>query len=254
MPLETASFISDLVETNPADFDPVSQGDDHLRLIKSVLKNTFPNINGEVTATDEQLNNAAAVADGVTASVAELNTLDGLTANTDDLNLFDGAASGGDTPIVPSGFIGMWSGSASSIPNGWVLCDGTNGTPDLRDRFIVGAGDSYNPGNTGGENSVTLALAHIPSHRHYVSGTTSTATLTGRLGVRTGVWRADGVFTNNQVSTADRGFYDSDENSEGLTFDGTHNHSFAAYTTYRGGGAAHENRPPYYALCFIMKT
>ena len=58
MPLETGDFISDLVETNPPGTDNVSQGDDHVRLIKHVLKTTFPNIDGAVTATDEELNSA----------------------------------------------------------------------------------------------------------------------------------------------------------------------------------------------------
>jgi hypothetical protein len=57
MPLETGDYISDLVETNPPGTDPVSQGDDHIRLIKHVLKETFPNINGPVTSTDEELSN-----------------------------------------------------------------------------------------------------------------------------------------------------------------------------------------------------
>jgi len=44
----------------------------------------------------------------------------------------------------------MWKGTVGTIPSGWVLCDGNNGTPDLRSRFIVGAGGSYTPGDTGG--------------------------------------------------------------------------------------------------------
>jgi hypothetical protein len=58
MPLETGDFICDLIETNPPGTDPVSQGDDHLRLIKHVLKTTFPNVCGVVSATDEELSNA----------------------------------------------------------------------------------------------------------------------------------------------------------------------------------------------------
>ena len=50
--------------------------------------------------------------------------------------------------VVPSGFIGMWSGSANTIPTGWALCDGANGTPNLTDRFVLGAGKAYQPGAT----------------------------------------------------------------------------------------------------------
>ena len=56
------------------------------------------------------------------------------------------------------GMIVMWSGSTSNIPAGWALCDGKNGTPDLRGRFVIGAGGDYSPGNTGGGS--------IPSHSH----------------------------------------------------------------------------------------
>src|SRR5699024_9581876 len=71
---------------------------------------------------------------------------------------------------LPAGMIMMWSGSTtSSIPAGWALCNGSNGTPDLRDRFIVGAGGDYGAGNTGGANSVTLTTAQIPAHNHSAS-------------------------------------------------------------------------------------
>lgn len=73
---------------------------------------------------------------------------------------------------LPAGVITMWSGSIASIPAGWALCNGASGTPDLRDRFVVGAGTSYAPGNTGGANTVTLTEAQIPSHSHTGSGTT----------------------------------------------------------------------------------
>ena len=72
--------------------------------------------------------------------------------------------------IIPAGVILMWSGSIASIPAGWALCNGSGGTPDLRDRFIVGAGSSYAVGATGGANTVTLDVSQIPSHNH--SGTT----------------------------------------------------------------------------------
>jgi len=67
---------------------------------------------------------------------------------------------------VPRGVIVMWSGSIATIPSGWALCDGANGTPDLRDRFVVGAGSSYSVGATGGENIHTLTVAEMPSHNH----------------------------------------------------------------------------------------
>jgi hypothetical protein len=78
--------------------------------------------------------------------------------------------------VVPRGVIWMWNSTAATIPYGFQLCDGTNGTPDLRDRFVVGAGTSYNPADTGGSNSVTLNSNTVPSHTHTA---TSTSTFTG---------------------------------------------------------------------------
>ena len=75
--------------------------------------------------------------------------------------------------LVPPGAIIMWSGSINDIPVGWALCDGSNGTPDLRDRFIVGAGGAYNPGNTGGAESVTLTVAQMPQHSHGASSSSA---------------------------------------------------------------------------------
>jgi microcystin-dependent protein len=77
---------------------------------------------------------------------------------------------------IPTGIILLWSGSIASIPSGWLLCNGSSGTPDLRDRFVVGAGTSYAVGATGGSATTTLAEANLPSHTHSISasGTTST--------------------------------------------------------------------------------
>ena len=61
----------------------------------------------------------------------------------------------------PTGGIILWSGAANAIPTGWVLCDGQNSTPDLRNRFVVGAGDSYAVDATGGSADATLV-----SHTH----------------------------------------------------------------------------------------
>lgn len=82
MALETGTFISDLVETNPVSTDGLAQTDDHLRLIKSTLKATFPNITGTLTVTQDELNTL----DGITSSTAELNKLDGYTGTAADLN------------------------------------------------------------------------------------------------------------------------------------------------------------------------
>ena len=76
---------------------------------------------------------------------------------------------------VPSGVIVMWSGTNANIPSGWNLCDGTNSTPDLRDRFVVGSGSTYTTGDTGGSNTVTLTTSHLPSHSHGVGSISTDA-------------------------------------------------------------------------------
>ena len=86
MSLESFNFIDSLNASNPTTTDNVSEGDDHIRGIKSTLKTTFPSINAAITATDEEIN----LLDGVTATTAELNTLDGITATTAELNVVDG--------------------------------------------------------------------------------------------------------------------------------------------------------------------
>lgn len=86
MALETATYISGLVNTNPVANDPKSEGDNHIRLLKATLLNTFPAITGAVTATHTELN----IIDGLTASTAELNIMDGVTSSTAELNILDG--------------------------------------------------------------------------------------------------------------------------------------------------------------------
>jgi len=72
-----------------------------------------------------------------------------------------------DTVSLPRGAIIMWSGSVISIPAGWALCDGTNGTPNLSGKFVKGIpSSSFNPGTTGGTSSITLTETNLPPHTH----------------------------------------------------------------------------------------
>ncbi|MBO5179266.1 MAG: hypothetical protein J6B87_02845 [Clostridia bacterium] len=138
--------------------------------------------------------------------------------------------------IMPSGLICMWSGSI--IPKGWYLCDGTNGTPDLRNRFIVGAGDEYDIGTTGGEKQHVLTIDEMPSHTHIIQETTVSKKFTVR----------DSLNANSGTNLAGNG---SSGASGSFTINmGDHTH-IAEET---GGGKAQENRPPYYALAYIMKA
>ena len=113
----------------------------------------------------------------------------------------------------------------SDIPSGRYLCDGTNGTPDLRDRFLTGVGSSYKLGDIGGENFHKITIDEMPKHNHsYVLDSE---------GVRIG---------GNAVADAP----------------GRANPFMGRYsdlsTAYAGGDQPHENRPPYYAVYYIMRV
>lgn len=73
-----------------------------------------------------------------------------------------------------AGMILLWSGTIATIPSGWALCNGSNGTPDLRDRFVIGAGSTYVVNATGGAANVTLSTVNLPSHTHSFSGSGTT--------------------------------------------------------------------------------
>lgn len=143
---------------------------------------------------------------------------------------------------LPSGIIAMWSGSSTDIPTGWLLCDGSNGTPDLRNRFIVGAGSTYSPKATGGEATHKLTTAEMPSHNHTLS--------------------SSGLYVNIQWALSPGGSdprsapYYHGESNDGNTRSGTYQHPVTAGSSAianSGSDQPHNNLPPYYALCFIMK-
>jgi len=136
---------------------------------------------------------------------------------------------------VPSGLIAMWSGTLVSIPSGWALCDGTSGTPDLRDRFIVGAGSTYAVAATGGAATVTLSTAELPSHTHALTDPGHSHSYT-RVNYDAEYSMPAGVVSPGTSSTSS-----TVSSTTGITIDNT------------GSNSAHENRPPYYALAYIMK-
>lgn len=164
-----------------------------------------------------------AASDAVTASSIAVTGDATVGGNLSVAGAIDGHGS------APVGCIILWSGSKDAIPDGWALCDGQshNGhaTPDLRDRFVVGAGGAYAVGAKGGEASHTLTVEEMPSHNHSYSF--KGADLKGS-------WDDDNYF------------YDASEHYK--------NNDNSKDTNYTGGGRAHENRPPFYALCYIMRV
>ena len=168
------------------------------------------------------------------------------------------------TPL-PSGAIILWSGSIGSIPAGYVLCNGSNGTPDLRDRFVVGAGSTYAVDAIGGSASYTpagtvattnagtaLTEAQMPKHYHQMAGPSFTTGYPqndgGGYGTYGGGTPDDG---GRQYGTWSTG----GGSASGSTSTGTGNgqeHTHTATSSFTGTAAT--ITPPYYALCYIMKT
>ena len=222
MTVESATYVSGLNANYPPGSDTISEGDDHLRLIKAVLKSTLPNadeaINGVHTGTTEP-------------SPTSSGQLWFDTSGSGDLkvrNKANSAFTSVDTTSTafPAGIITLWSGSSASIPGGWTLCDGTSSTPDLRDKFVVGAtstyavGDNATMGNTGPH---TLTTAEMPAHIHSYKSR--------------GFTGADGTGASQQYADEAADYYPG--------------------TGSTGGGGSHVHTgslPPYYALCYIMKT
>lgn len=233
MPIENAIQIADLNPNYPLGTDPVATADDHIRLIKQVLKTAF----------------------GTT-------TVDSLNARS-----------------VPSGLIAMWSGAANAIPTGWSLCDGTNNAPDLRDRFIIGAGLGYTVGAKGGNIAPTTSTNGAHNHSVNAAGShTHTGTVAAHILTvdeiprhqHEGAWGESkpeyapfgiaGTGTNPGSGQTDQdnfhfntGFTGGGQgHGHGLTIDPAADHT---HTTNAAGDHAHtvDVRPPYYALCFIMK-
>ena len=133
---------------------------------------------------------------------------------------------------IPIGGIIMWSGTTSDIPAGWALCNGvaSNGLtpPDLRDRFIVGAGSAYSPKAVGGASTHTLAATNLPTFSITYGD----------------IYHSEGGGTVTVPNN--KGSGDSDTDNKGMEMSRT--------ATYTGSATAIDHRPPYMALCYIMRV
>lgn len=158
---QTAAEIRSLVES--ASDSNVFTDADH-----SKLNGIESGATGDQSATE--ILNAIKTVDG-SGSGLDADLLDGQSSayylNASNLNA--GTISASRLPVinsVPTGAIFLWSGAANALPTGYVLCNGSNSTPNLQNRFVVGAGDSYAVDATGGANTITIATADLPSHTH----------------------------------------------------------------------------------------
>lgn len=134
--------------------------------------------------------------------------------------------------LVPRGGIIMWYGAIVNIPTGWAICDGTNGTPDLRNRFVVGAGSTYSVAATGGS-----ANAIVVSHNHTLSDPSHAHTYYKVGGGSPQVDGRDAASLLYQLDTAATTAY----STTGITI------------ASAGESGTNKNLPPYYALAYIMR-
>lgn len=231
--------------TNFAVKDTLSSGDPDKVVSGAEIDNEFSAISSSSTSKVDK------IPGGQTGNVLEASSIGGIQDTGRPTEA-----------LIPAGGIILWSGIISSIPTGWVLCDGSNGTPDLRNRFIVGAGGQYNRDDTGGSDEVTLTNGQMPSHTHTMSwegghshsGNTnpngahthdisakrdSSSTTTGHIKYAQGSNR-------NDITTKAAGSH-----THSLNISNVSNHTHTNST--EGNDQAHENRPPYYALAYIMK-
>lgn len=151
---------------------------------------------------------------------------------------------------IPSGGIIIWSGSVASVPSGWYLCNGSNGTPDLRNRFVIGAGSTYSVAATGGsKDAITV------SHTHSFSATTA-ANGTHEHETRNGSFAGMTILTGESILLLDKdaSAYGDPTSSGVMTTAGSHDHTVSGTTGSTGSSGTDANLPPYYALCYIMKA
>lgn len=226
MGLESTSFLSGLDGTWPTGIDKVNEGDDHLRLLKNVLKSQFPGIGGSgfaqaITANEMELNYSV----GVTSLIQP--QLDNNDTEIAQLIIDLDAAELGVNPI---GAIIMFNAAFAGIPANWALCDGNNGTPNMVDQFVYGTiteGELLNAG--GVADSVVVDHVHIlndPMHAHGLTPPANAAT-----GAQTS---KDGADDGSAVPATDMALTN-------ITMDNA------------GVSGVNQNLPPYIKLAFIQR-
>jgi hypothetical protein len=229
----TAADNTDITNINIAEGCSPANLNNAVRSLMALLKDQQTGSSGDPFTVAGTL-----VASGQTVASGTLNVtgafqLDGTAGASGQVLL---SAGGSTTPTWGSAFVAgmimLWSGSSASIPSGWLLCDGSNSTPDLRNRFVVGATSTYAVNATGGS-----ADAIVVSHTHSVtdpqhSHTTQGLMFSSNAGTVSGLQGGNSFFQFSGTQSA----------STGISIQST------------GSSGTNANLPPYYALCYIMKA
>ena len=256
-------------------------------IVSNVTGNLAGNVTGDITGNSEtstKLQNARTISisgavngtttfDGssnvnisTTGSIVDLTTNQSISGIKTFTNGIVSNVTGNSTTAtngVPVGAIVMWSGAISSIPTGWALCNGTNGTPNLQDRFIIGASTNYAVGTTGGsKDAIVVSHTHTQvAHNHTDSGHTHSA-YADTQGAHNHTYLSPTIRSNlagNTPSVVYNGQADY------TSVSGSHSHnisigygsanisSVAPVINSTGSDGTNANLPPYYALAYIMK-
>lgn len=150
---------------------------------------------------------------------------------------------------IPIGGIILWSGSINNIPENYSLCNGSNGTPNLTDRFVIGAGDTYDVGSSGGEATHTLTISEMPQHNHANDFTIeSDGSHTHSLSL----YKPGSSLSRVLAANAET-IQQSPVGTVRTGSSGTHTHTISGSIENSGNSQPHNNMPPYYALCYIMR-
>jgi hypothetical protein len=238
----TAADNTDITNINIAEGCSPANLNNAVRSLMALLKDQQTGTSGDPFTV------AGTLVSSGTVDITGAFRLDGTAGASGQVLL---SAGGSTTPTwgntFVAGMIMLWSGSSATIPSGWLLCDGSSSTPDLRNRFVVGATSTYAVGATGGS-----ANAIVVSHTH--TATVATTSLTGAInnqytaGDTHGT--TSGVFSQTNIQVDG----DGGESRAGrnISFDGSHTHTATIST--EGSSGTNANLPPYYALCYIMKA
>lgn len=182
--------------------------------------------------------------------------------------LADTYGSSGSSGTIPVGGIILWSGTIASIPTGWALCNGSNGTPDLRDRFVVGASvdvsgqsrTSITGSNTksgGSKDSIVVSHSHTGTtasdgaHRHFIAGNGSIGQMGNYQNNISARWAISGFVGNDPRQDYVGAATNTEATYGGTSEAGSHTHTFT--TSTEGSSGTNANLPPYFALAFIMR-
>ena len=181
MGLEAATYIDELVISNPTGLDGVNEGDNHLRLIKSVLQNSFPAISGAVAASDVELS----LLSGLTADAAELNILDGAVVTTAEVNYLSGV-----TGPLQAQIDGVLAAIDALFPIGHILHTATSANPSVagypgtwtriaQGRCLIGEGTGAGLTTRVAGTSLGSEDAVVPAHSHNITQNSHSHGLSG---------------------------------------------------------------------------